>query len=303
MRRWMAAVLSVALLLSCGIQALAAPVAVKSKTTAEASFPLPVASGTLTEENGKAIIDYSHTADGYVMVKYTASTNKKLKAQVKCPDETAYTYNITAGEYATFPLSEGDGGYQVIVYENVSGDKYATVLSAAFSVTMKDEFAPFLMPNQYVNYTPGSGTVKKAAELTGKIADPLEKVKVIYDFVVKNITYDKNKAATVKSGYLPVLDTVLKAKTGICFDYAALMAGMLRSQNVPVKLVIGYSGKIYHAWINVYSEETGWIDSVIYFDGITWKLMDPTFASSAKQSKKIMAYIGDGANYSAKYVY
>ncbi|MEG1683952.1 MAG: transglutaminase-like domain-containing protein, partial [Oscillospiraceae bacterium] len=222
MKRWIAFTLCLLLLMGCGIQALAAPLSppktaeLKASAVPMAALPLPAASGTLTEQNDKAVIDYSNTADGYVMVKYTASTDKKLKAQVKCPDDTAYTYNITAGSYATFPLSEGNGTYQVLVYENVSGDKYATVLSASFSATMKNEFAPFLMPNQYVNYTPDSQTVKKAAELTGSITDPLEKVKVIYDYVVKNITYDKNKAATVKTGYLPVLDTVLKAKTGIC---------------------------------------------------------------------------------------
>ena len=31
--------------------------------------------------------------------------------------------------------------------------------------------------------------------------------------------------------------------------------------------------------------------------------MDPTFASSANRSESIMQYIGDGSNYSVKYVY
>ena len=96
---------------------------------------------------------------------------------------------------------------------------------------------------------------------------------------------------------------MLAQKKGICFDYAALMAGMLRSQGVPCKLVVGYAGKAYHAWINVYSEETGWVNGAIYFDGDSWKLMDPTFASSGKQSKEIMSYIGDGSHYTAKYIY
>ena len=107
----------------------------------------------------------------------------------------------------------------------------------------------------------------------------------------------------MKSGYLPVLDTVLAKKTGICFDYAALMTGMLRSQGVPCKLVVGYAGTAYHAWISVWTKENGWVDGAIYFDGSTWQRMDPTFASSGKQSASIMAYIGDGSHYSAKYFY
>ena len=264
---------------------------------------VPVASGTLVKSNDKAQIDYSNTADGYVMVRYTAATDKRLKVQVKGPT-TTYTYNITVGpDWTTFPLSDGDGGYQVIVYENVSGTKYATVLSQSMTVELKDEFAPFLRPNQYVDYESAPATVAKAAELTAGKTDALSKVAAIYDFVVKELTYDKQLAATVQSGYLPVLDTVLAKKTGICFDYAALMTGMLRSQGVPCKLVVGYAGTAYHAWISVWSEETGWVEGAVYFDGTTWQRMDPTFASSGKQSAAIMQYIGDGRNYTVKYIY
>ena len=115
--------------------------------------------------------------------------------------------------------------------------------------------------------------------------------------------YDYNKAATVQSGYLPDLDQVLAEKKGICFDYAAVMTAMLRSQGIPTRLVVGYAGDVYHAWINTFIPQTGWIEGVIYFDGETWKMMDPTFASSAKQSKQIMEYIGNGSNYTVKYLY
>ena len=202
-----------------------------------------------------------------------------------------------------FPLSDGDGSYKITVYENVSGTKYAVVLSVTESVALTDEFAPFLRPNQYVDYHAGSETVAFAAELTDGISDPLKKVEAVYDYVVKNLTYDKQKAATVKSGYLPVLDDVLKEKKGICFDYASLMTGMLRSQGVPCKLVVGYAGSAYHAWINVWTEESGWVDGVVFFDGQAWQRMDPTFASSGKQSAAIMKYIGDGSHYTAKYLY
>lgn len=277
-------------------------VALAEAPAAISSLLLPQASGTLVKTSDKAEIDYSNTADGYVMVRYKASTTKRLKAQVKGPT-TTYTYNLTAGKWETFPLSDGNGSYQIVVYENVSGTKYATVLSQSCTVTLKDEFAPFLRPNQYVDYSNAVNTVAKAKELTAGMTDPLAKVQAVYNYVVKNITYDKQKAATVQSGYLPVLDTVLATKTGICFDYAALMTGMLRSQGVPCKLVVGYAGTAYHAWISVWSEENGWIDGVIYFDGVNWQRMDPTFASSGKQSASIMQYIGDGKNYTTKYIY
>lgn len=263
---------------------------------------LPEASGTAVKQSEQAVIDYSNTKDGYVMAKFTAETSKRLKAQITGPT-TTYTYDLPAGMWVTFPLSDGNGDYKTTVLENAGGTKYAAVVSVSFKVTLTDEFAPFVRPNQYVDYGVAKKTVEKAAELAGETDDPLEKVSKIYDFVVTNLTYDKEKATTVKSGYLPVLDSVLASKKGICFDYAALMAGMLRSQGVPCKLVVGYAGKTYHAWINVWTEETGWVDGVIFFDGTTWQRMDPTFASSNQSSEAIMSYIGDGTNYTAKYLY
>ncbi len=267
---------------------------------------MPEASGKLIKQNKKAQIDYSNTLDGYVMVKYVADSTKKIKAQVKGPSENTYTYNLIAGAstWTTFPLSDENGEYKVTVYENVNENKYATVLSVKFSVNMEDPFAPFLRPNQYVNYeVDAENTVAKAAELFEEQNTTLDKIRAVYEFVVTTLTYDTEKAATVQSGYLPVLDKVLSEKKGICFDYAAMMAGMLRSQGIPCKLIVGYAGSAYHSWINVYTEESGWINSVIYFDGYSWKLMDPTFASSGNQSASIMKFIGDGKNYKAMFIY
>ena len=261
-----------------------------------------VASGVKVKKSSKAIIDYSNVEDGYVMVKYTATTQKRLKAQVKGAT-TTYTYNLTADQWEVFPLSDGNGRYKVTVYENVSGSKYSAVVSTDFDVTLKNEFAPFLKPNQYVNYAEEVNTLAKAEELLKDVPNTLDKVAKVYNYVVDNLSYDTVKASSVKSGYLPVLDSVLAEKKGICFDYAALMAGMLRSQGVPCKLVVGYAGQAYHAWISVWTEDTGWIDGAIYFDGTSWHRMDPTFASSSNRSASVMKYIGDGKNYTAKYLY
>ena len=63
-----------------------------------------------------------------------------------------YTYSLYK-DYSNFPLTSGDGTYQVGVYENVSDDRYTTLLSETFSVTLTDPLKPYLYPNQYVNFT------------------------------------------------------------------------------------------------------------------------------------------------------
>lgn len=284
-------VLSLALLLcfTWGITSLAATVLT------------PKASGTTTYGNDKAIIDASHTSDGYIMIKYTGS-NQKIKIRIK--KDTEYTYDLnTSGQYETFPFTEGSGTYTVKIYENVSGTSYSQAVSESISVSLSNESTPFLYPNQFCNFNANSAIVPLADSLTAGITDPLKKVEAVYNYAVDNITYDNAKAASVQSGYLPNVDTTLSQKTGICFDYAAVMTSMLRVEGIPTKLIIGYAGEAYHAWVSVYIQGQGWIDNVIYFDGSTWKFLDPTFASSGKKSQSTMDFISNPTNYRAKFSY
>lgn len=263
----------------------------------------PIASGALAYENNLAKLDASNMAEGYIMLKYLGS-NPKIKVQITKSGSTTYTYDLNnSGVYEVFPLSEGSGTYQVKVFENVSGNQYTQAFSQDVSANITNEFGPFLYPNQYVNFNEASAAVQTGAEISAGAATQLDVVSDIYNYVINNITYDTAKAQSVQSGYLPNVDVVLAQKSGICFDYAALMTAMLRSQDIPTKLVVGYTGNLYHAWINVYLDGQGWVDNIIYFDGQDWKLMDPTFASSGKQSEEIMQYIGNGSNYQAKYSY
>lgn len=285
------------------------PPAVQAEAAAMAEAPPPpvsvvleaVPSGEKEERCDDAVIDFSNTQEGYIMARYTAQTDKRLKFRVIGPT-TTYTYNLPLDQWTVFPLSDGNGTYQAALYVNTHDSKYALVMKTQFEVTLEDEFAPFLRPNQYVDYAAAPETVSKGAQLCAGLEHPLEKVAAVYDFAVDNLTYDYDRAATVKSGYLPVLDAVLQERKGICFDYAALMAAMLRSQEVPCKLVVGYAGATYHAWISVWTEENGWVDGAIFFDGHMWKRMDPTFASSNSRSDEIMDFIEHGT-YTVKYLY
>ena len=84
----------------------------------------------------------------------------------------------------------------------------------------------------------------------------------------------------------------MKTGKGICFDYAALMTSMLRSQRIPTKLEVGYAGETYHAWISTYVDDKGWVDDIIKFDGKDWQLMDPTLAAS-NDKESVKKYVND----------
>jgi transglutaminase-like putative cysteine protease len=260
----------------------------------------PSADGVTEYSCDVATIDASNASEGYVMVNYTGE-NEKVKLQVTGPDGVTQTYNLHGG-YEVFPLTAGDGSYSFGVYESVNtqDNKYSTALSENISVTITNTFGPYLYPNQYVNFNAQSLPVAKAEELAYPASSDLDVVTNVYNYIIEHITYDYDKAATVESGYLPDVDEIYQCNTGICFDYAAVMATMLRSQGIPTRLEVGYKGEVYHAWVSIYTEDTGWVNGIIQFDGSIWRLMDPTFASTSNEPEK---FITDDDGYLTKYIY
>ena len=170
-KRWISALLALTLLLgiACGCAAPAGGgeaelgVVLEDMGVPLAGLPPvgivlnPSASGTAVQKNDYAEIDYSNAKDGYVMVKWKGSSSTKVKVLVWGPDCTsqsdAYHYFLrTDGDYDVLPLSDGNGKYKVTVWKHVGEpSKYSQVLSASLEVTLTDQFAPFLRPNQYVN--------------------------------------------------------------------------------------------------------------------------------------------------------
>lgn len=264
----------------------------------------PVAEGTDVSSSDVTAIDFSNSHNGYVCVKYTGDNNK-VKMQLKKTGSAAtYTYNIfSRTDFETFPFSEGSGEYTVSVFENISDDKYSLEFSDTIDVELITPQVPFLYPNQFVSFNKDSKPVSIAVEVVKNATDDVEAIEAIYNYVISNITYDHEAAANVQSGYIPDLDKIMVEKKGICFDYASVMVSMLRSQRIPAQLVFGYSGSAYHAWINIYLNEIGWVNGLIYFDGHDWVRMDPTFAATSKDGPKIEKFIGNGSNYKAMYYY
>lgn len=261
----------------------------------------PEASGVMVQEKNNVSLDASNLSEGYMMVRYGGAADK-AKLQVTGPSGSTYTYTLLGHDYEAFSFPDGNGKYHVDVLELAYDNMYALLFSTDLDVSINDEFKPFLYPNQYVWFTKDDKAVSLARELSEKTGDDLGYVREVYHYVIGNIVYDTEEAENVQSGYVPVVDEVLETKKGICFDYASLMAAMLRSQGVPTKLLIGYSGEAYHAWISVYIKDVGWIDNVIQFDGKQWSLIDPTLAAN-NDEKSVKKYVGDGGKYLVKYSY
>lgn len=261
---------------------------------------VPSCPGTSIVGNELVTIDISNASEGYIGVHYTGG-NAKVKFQITGPDGTTYTYDLD-GNMDIIPVTGGNGSYSVGCYENISGTEYAIAYTGSTNLNVANTFGPYLYPNIYVNFNDASTTVVKGAELAATSTCELDVVNAVYQYITDNITYDYNLAETVSSGYIPSVDKVLASGKGICFDYAAVMATMLRSQGIPTRLEVGYAGQAYHAWISTYISDIGWIDGIIQFDGKSWTLMDPTFAANSEKDA-FEKFIGNGNNYVTLYKY
>ena len=249
--------------------------------------------------SGGTLVDTSSASKGYIGV--SVNSNAKMKVQVIKGDDT-YTYDVSSdGDPSILPLQLGNGTYSVKVMKNISGNKYSLEYSTSVDAKLKNEFQPFLRPSDYVDYGKKSACVQKAKEIAEKCETQMDVVSGIFEFICKNVKYDKEKASTVESGYLPDPDETMNTGKGICFDYASLAAAMLRSQGIPTKVIFGYVSPdgLYHAWNMFYTEETGWVTVDYEVDEKTWNRLDLTFSSNGTDED----FIGDGSNYSDVYFY
>lgn len=245
---------------------------------------------------GDVLLDLEHVGQGYVGISVVSDA--KIKLLVLVGEDQSEQYTVPQdGTPVIFPLQMGDGTYTFKVMKHVKDKTYARIYAVDMNVKLEDEFQPFLRPNAYADYNEDSECVLLAAKLAATAEDELGVVGAVYDYICDNIVYDREKAEAVQTstGYMPVLDETLETGEGICFDYASLAAGMLRSQGIPTKVVFGNvsPNDVYHAWNMFYTEETGWVTVEYEVKDDGWNRLDLTFSANGADSD----FIGDGTNY------
>lgn len=241
-----------------------------------------------SSRNDKVIFEVD-TSKGYVIVTPESNgqlnpENKKIMVQ---KDDTRYFYDLTPDK-TRISLQLGSGNYEIALLRHSSGESYSIVDRKTVEIDLKSDVAPFLNSTWPVNWAYDSEASRHARTLVEELENDRQKVEAVYDFVVENIKYDFDKINSVSNSYVPDIDTVLDEKTGICYDYSALFAGMLRSLDIPVKLVKGYKDDLteYHAWNEVYMEEKN-----------EWIIIDTTYDAALRKSGRADEKIKDQSKY------
>lgn len=230
------------------------------------------------EKNGVTLLKPPSEVRGKVRI--AGSTSKaKIKLMVNKGDSrTWYDVSLNNGEFDTeLWLVQGEGRYTVSVMVHEYDRKYS--YGPTVTVNNTEEVDRFSVPTKEVE-SDAPEIVALAEKLAQDKKTDMEKMRAIYDWIVKNIDYDYEKYAKHRSGDYDntygALNT-LRTKKGVCYDYAALAAALGRAAGVRVKLVKG-EGKMgtfegLHAWNEFYSSEEQ-----------RWVCMDATFGALGQEA-------------------
>jgi transglutaminase-like putative cysteine protease len=252
--------------------------------------------------------------DGFVQSKYTEVLPEEGRPRIRAYVETAslgYVYLAAAGEvplvmdiqngekhhqllmpnngeWQPILLTLGAGKYKLSVYEAGLNDWPVRLLFEAF---FEMESAPAdtqlaLLSSLHTNMDDNPETVALARSLCENATTDLEKVTLLWDWLMKHAAYDRKLKNSIQFSEIPDGDTFLRGERGICSDYAAFLAVGLRAVGVPTKHIYGKNLRTgnQHAW------------NEVYLDG-RWQIIDATMAQS-RGSKKF--HTEDAKHYGAE---
>jgi hypothetical protein len=240
------------------------------------------------------MFDTAKLGNGVIVISCSADTGKRLKVMIEKSGKKV-TYDLrNDGSKENFPLQFGDGEYKISVLENIEATKYRYLATKDITLKLDDDNKVYLESVQNIGWNRDMYAIKKAAELTRGLKTDSEKIKSIYNFVISNISYDKDKLSKLSSNYVPDIESTIKTGKGICYDYSSLLAAMLRSQGIPAKLVKGYSGFVdgYHAWNEIYDSGTG-----------KWITVDATYDAGMKAAGRKFSFEKDPKDFTKVYEY
>jgi len=224
------------------------------------------------------VLDDSKADEGYITIQANKKSTETYKVVVSNEDER-YIYDFSEIKHR-YPLQLGDGEYFIQVYKKLGEKGYIALHQWRTEVKIKHENSVYLIQHQLLNWEDNSEVILEAKKLVKGLKTDQDKALAIYSYIVDNFKYDDQIAATLKSGYIPDPDRILENKEGICYDFSALYAIMLRSVQIPAKLVMGTTENVngYHAWNEVLLNDK-------------WVVIDTSYDVQAKAAKAKYAMI------------
>ena len=241
---------------------------------------------------GRVEFNKSNLSKGIVGVRLNQDSGRRIKFLVTFGDQM-YQYNIRKTDhFQWFPFQLGNGQYTIGVYENVEGTRFTPLVTETVNIKLDDTSRVFLNSIQLINWSDRMNTVTLARELTQDMTTENEKIEVIYQYMVQQFRYDFDKVQNLTYDYIPVIDEVVRRKLGICYDYSAVFASMLRSLGIRTKLVMGFTKNVkeFHAWNEVFMDDK-------------WVVVDTTFDSAMFAARVVFDFEKPREDYTISFIY
>ncbi len=212
-------------------------------------------------KNGTVQITFTVDKDTTVLILVTVpegSVKKDTDADTK--KASNYYYKLSTGKNVVdIPLTRGSGNYKIRICKVLDTGKAAVLSTKEISLSEKNSTSVFEVSNFVVNYGLKDSYIEKASSLIKGSKTESDKVKKIYNFIVKNFAYDYELLSVKQktSYYNPDNFSTYDRKLGICYDISALFVSMLRSVDVDARIVTGHTPNVkeYHAWSQVWDSK------------------------------------------------
>lgn len=256
---------------------------------------------------------------GYVEVEYLDTKGYDIKVTIRANKKNQYGISASWQHQTSkrgnckikAALTYGNAEYTINVLSTMKNDstgveRVSKKATLTINLTNVSTTGAFLLNEGEVEFNSNMAFIKKANEIAATCSNDFEKVSKIYDWLTDYIKY-RIVEETEYGRYKCDIEKIYNRKTGVCYDYAVVLAAMLRSQGIPCKVVFGkYANDttdIGHAWNEIYISSSGSIDtSKISIVGNKWCRLDPTLSSGSKGDAPI-DYMNNDNNYTWRYYY
>lgn len=224
-----------------------------------------------TNRNGIVVSTPSLEIEGKLLIEGESNASN-IQIVVAGSHETIwYNMEIVNDKFNEEIWVSEKGKYDVSIMKNNGNNRFSKEIT--FSVSNMKSFDKNTIPCKHVESTNNSIIDISSKVTKGKTTDQ-EKAFAIYNWISKNITYDKESYENFLNGDDSISFSAvatLKAKKGMNFELAALYCAMGRTCGLKVKLVKGMgvveeNQERLHAWNMVFdSSKNRWINVDVTF--------------------------------------
>lgn len=168
-------------------------------------------------------------------------------------------------------LRSGPGDYEVQLLVKTDLKEQSFLIYDTIKVQSQFSWDPNVLPSHYAE-SDSPVIINLAKAITKNKKTNTDKAKALYEWVKQNISYDYMTLEKFSKG-LSYIDVhgqdvsalyTLQNRIDVCVGYASLYAALLRSINIPTRIIFGDTPQGEHAWNEVF------IDNKWLLTDVTW---------------------------------